>query len=140
MKQKSNFLRKSITAGILFLLFASAALAPSVRAAMEASPDNQSLEAIIEVAEGSEHTCVLTEGGGVKCWGWNWYGQLGNGTTNNSITPVNVSGLTSGVSAIATGLAVAHTCVLTEGGGVKCWDGTIAVSWATGRPPLARRR
>jgi len=71
---------------------------------------------------GVAYNCALLSDGTAKCWGYNSYGQLGNGTTTRSTTPVSVSGLSNAV-AIATGRY--HTCALLNDGTAKCWGYNI---------------
>ncbi len=74
---------------------------------------------VVAIAAGLEHTCALTDGGGVTCWGWNGHGQVGDGTEDDRWTPAPVTGLGSGVAAIGAGPL--HTCAVTDGGGAMCW-------------------
>src|SRR5690242_2110382 len=50
---------------------------------------------------GGAHTCALTNFGGAKCWGSNFSGQLGDGSTIDRLIPTDVSGLSNNVAALA---------------------------------------
>jgi alpha-tubulin suppressor-like RCC1 family protein len=90
------------------------------------------------IAGGGEHTVALKQDGTVWTWGWNFAGQLGDGTTTDRNTPVQVLGLggvgfLTDVKAIAAGYA--HSVALKQDGTVWTWganpvgelgDGTIA--------------
>lgn len=73
----------------------------------------------IYIKSSSAHTCAITSAGGVKCWGRNEFGQLGDGTTFARARPTDVVGLTSGVTAIST--YSYHTCAILASGAAKCW-------------------
>jgi alpha-tubulin suppressor-like RCC1 family protein len=108
-------LKLAALAGALggLLLITTIMLPP--RAAQASSPDPQAA-----VAAGGYHTCAL-KGGQVYCWGHNYTGQLGDGTTTQRITPTLVADGAmgnSGVTAVAAGGY--HTCAL-KGGKVYCW-------------------
>ena len=74
---------------------------------------------VVSVSVGEGHACALLDTGGVKCWGYNGYGQLGDGTTTTRTTPVSVSGLTSGVATISVGYN--NSCAVLTSGALKCW-------------------
>lgn len=83
------------------------------------------------------HGCAITSTGVLKCWGVNFVGQLGDGSTTTRLSPVVVdTGVTyQAVSARGSD----HTCGITTSGVLKCWgsnfngqvgDGTLAVQTA----------
>lgn len=75
------------------------------------------------IAGGGNHTCGLSSNGRGYCWGSNWYGRLGDGTTNDSAVPVLVSlGIHSdGKSFVSVIGGVFHSCGILSNGRALCW-------------------
>jgi alpha-tubulin suppressor-like RCC1 family protein len=78
---------------------------------------------LAQVAASIEHACALLLNGTVECWGHNDNGQLGDGSTSDSNTPVTVTGLGGPVTQIAAGDS--DTCALLSSGTVQCWGAGV---------------
>jgi alpha-tubulin suppressor-like RCC1 family protein len=71
------------------------------------------------LAAGANHTCALGEAGSASsCWGNGQFGQLGNGASSNSLTPVAISG---GLTWTALTAGDSHTCGIASSGLAYCW-------------------
>ena len=90
-----------------------------LEAQFEASFTTESLPPpVASVSAGSIHTCGLTTPGDAYCWGFNDFGQLGDGSTIGSLTPVLVSG---GIRFSSISTRGGHTCGVTSVGDAYCW-------------------
>lgn len=85
-------------------------------------PDSPAVKPVA-IAAGLFSTCVLLSNGTAKCWGYNTYGQLGDGTHTDSLTPVAVQGLT-GAIAIAAWDGY-HACALLSNSTAQCWGSNL---------------
>ena len=90
------------------------------------------------LSAGTGFTCGLQSGASVKCWGYNWDGEMGNGTSSQAV-PSPTSVYTSWSSGTLTSLstdAIGNTmCTIDQVGGAWCWglnSGSIINSSSTG--------
>lgn len=81
----------------------------------------------VAIATGEQHSCALLDNSTVKCWGYNFFGQLGQGNTTvkgtgagdmASLTAINL-GVSRTAVAITSGRN--HSCALLDNSQVKCW-------------------
>src|SRR5260370_164094 len=70
------------------------------------------------IAAGNLHTCVLYSDQSVRCTGFNSQGEIGNGTTSNTLDPALAAGT---VNAVAIRNGAEHTCTLVGDGTMQCW-------------------
>ena len=78
------------------------------------------------ITAGGSHSCALLANGQVKCWGYNGFGQLGQGNTSQLGDGPNEMGdnlaliqLGSGRTATAISAGDSHSCALLDNGQVK---------------------
>ncbi len=86
--------------------------------------DLQDGEKIIQLSVGSYFSSVLTSSGRIFTWGANWYGELGDGTTTNSNTPIDITSgfaLHEEETIITITLGSHHSAALTSLGRVFTW-------------------
>lgn len=69
--------------------------------------------------------CAVLQNGSLQCWGDNDYGQLGDGTQNDSLFPVSVKGFTNKIKLVASNT---QTCAIEKtqdpwpsSHAIKCW-------------------
>jgi alpha-tubulin suppressor-like RCC1 family protein len=70
------------------------------------------------VAAGDSHACAVRNDGTVWCWGRNDFGQLGDGTVTDRLTPVQVQMITGAIAVAAGGVS---SCALLKSGDAWCW-------------------
>ncbi|AUN98452.1 hypothetical protein C0V70_10115 [Bacteriovorax stolpii] len=74
---------------------------------------------VSQVSLGASHACALLVSGSVRCWGNNFYGQLGYGDTSTIFSPGGILNFGESVTQISAGGY--HTCALLASGSVRCW-------------------
>lgn len=73
------------------------------------------------------HTCAVGTDKKAYCWGYNNYGNLGNGTTTDALTPIAVStaGVLKGVNITQVSTGDLYTCALSTAGKAYCWGDNL---------------
>jgi alpha-tubulin suppressor-like RCC1 family protein len=77
--------------------------------------------AFTSVSGGGSYSCGIGNNGRAYCWGANWRGALGNGTTTGSLTPVPVTLPADVASFTSISVAGAYNCAIGNNGRAYCW-------------------
>ena len=80
---------------------------------------------VVDISCGDNHTLALTNGGHVYGWGYNGYGQLGNGTCNNQSVPIQVNGLLESCRIVSIACGANHSMAVSDTGAVYSWYAII---------------
>lgn len=83
------------------------------------------IPALQRISAGNDQYCGIDTNGNAYCWGWNYFGELGNGTRSDGqqLGSIVVGGLQFSQIDAAGGLALpgTHTCGVTTDGVAYCW-------------------
>src|SRR5258705_840319 len=109
IKSRPPMPRRSYTVSLVLL-------AAAVTACGEATSPVPAIQPTITA--GTAHTCMLSSTGTVSCWGGNFAGQLGNGSTTGSVSPVIVAASFEFTTISA---RASYTCGLDRAGAAFCW-------------------
>jgi alpha-tubulin suppressor-like RCC1 family protein len=108
---------------------------------------------IRSISAGTDETCAVMFDTTARCWGYNNFGQVGDGTKTNRLQPVvvlNAPGTGPLKTVVQISVGASHACALVKDGSVRCWgqggelgDGTtttrsrpVTVRNASGRSRL----
>jgi alpha-tubulin suppressor-like RCC1 family protein len=101
---------------------------PDLSVAAAGSVDLGAGHRAVAISAGGDHTCAIVNDGSVRCWGFGFDGQLGDGSQSNvgdnptdapdTTAPVNLG---AGRTAVAITAGSAHTCAILDNGSVLCW-------------------
>lgn len=105
--------RIAVTIGAVLVLVSAACTSPP-----PVDPEPTDPPPTVDVSVGKHHSCAVRDDGTVHCWGRNDMGQLGDGTTTDRATPVQVAGVHGAVSVSAGGF---HSCAVLSDGFSQCW-------------------
>jgi alpha-tubulin suppressor-like RCC1 family protein len=83
MKQTIHIYYVSISMAFVFIVACNS---------VNETVDLRIISTATSVSAGEYHTCAVLSGGSVSCWGYGSYGKLGNDSTSNQSTPVEVLG------------------------------------------------
>lgn len=102
----------------------------------DAGDDAAPAASVANLSLGAYHTCARMTDGTVRCWGYNFYGQVGDGTTTSPVgAPITVGSI---ANALRTSGGGNHTCARLTGDLARCWgsnaNGQIGDGSAVNRP------
>ncbi|BDG01729.1 Ig-like domain-containing protein [Anaeromyxobacter oryzae] len=95
----------------------------NLAASSDAAAPVAGLANAIDLAVGPNHACAVLAEGTVRCWGSNASGQLGDGGTSDSATPVVAAGVTGARQVV---VGETHSCALLGDGTARCWGGNLS--------------